>query len=110
MDIRDVMTELLEYEGYKISSAENGRAGLDFLIATQTLPNLILLDLMMPIMDGYAFRKAQLEDSRLSKVPLIILSASGDLETKRTQLSANDFIRKPVEIAHVLKSIAKWSA
>lgn len=61
--IRELLVELLESEGYVVSSAVNGLEGIKYLQSQQT-PDLILIDLMMPVMDGYSFRSEQLKNSK----------------------------------------------
>ncbi len=73
--LRDALTEILEERGYQVDSAGNGRQALDTLGATPT-PSAILLDLAMPVMDGWAFRAAQQRDPRLARIPTIVLSAT----------------------------------
>ena len=75
-DVRRALTELLEDEGYAVAGAANGRAALD-MIRGGVRPALILLDLMMPGMNGWDFRNAQLRDPELSAVPVVIVTASG---------------------------------
>ena len=71
--IRECIAEVLEMEGYSVSQARDGREGLR--VAREQPPNLILLDLMMPNMDGWQFRAAQKEDAALADIPVIVLSA-----------------------------------
>lgn len=73
-DIRRELAELLGEEGFTVTLAENGAEGWDQLQAAQ--PELILLDMMMPIMNGWEFRKKQLQDPVLSLIPVIIMSGS----------------------------------
>ena len=71
--IRECIAEVLEMEGYSVSQARDGREGLR--VARAQPPNLILLDLMMPNMDGWQFRAAQKDDAALADIPVIVLSA-----------------------------------
>jgi CheY-like chemotaxis protein len=74
-DIRECMADALEMEGYAVSSASHGREALEKLHGGLR-PDLILLDLLMPIMSGWEFRQAQLADPLLSGIPVVIVSAS----------------------------------
>jgi CheY-like chemotaxis protein len=108
--IREALTELLEGEGYRIAIAQNGQIGIDFLKMTEELPSLILLDLMMPVKDGFTFREEQLNDSRIQKVPVLIMSADPNLFIKKDRLKANAYMKKPLELSEMLRSIAELTA
>jgi len=71
---REAMSTLLEAEGYQVASAANGREALGQLRGT-ILPDLILLDLVMPVMDGLEFCRQQRSDDRLAEIPVLIVSA-----------------------------------
>ena len=86
-DVREALVQLLEFEGYRVTSATNGRDAIDQLRAGAA-PNLILLDLMMPVMDGPQFRAAQLGDPGLAAIPVIVLSAHSAGREKAAQLGA----------------------
>ena len=73
--IRDMLTMLLEDDDYSVTSATNGQQALNHLHQRERLPQLILLDLAMPIMDGWQFRAAQHADPRLAAIPVVVLSA-----------------------------------
>src|SRR5208283_5094195 len=76
-DLADALAEILIMEGYRIVYASDGMAALA-LLAEDELPDLILLDLMMPKMSGWEFREAQLRDERLAHIPVVVLSATGE--------------------------------
>src|ERR1044071_1184503 len=67
--IREVLTDVLESEGYQVLNAANGREAIQ-LLRSSTLPCLILLDLMMPVMNGWQFRDEQRQDPLLAPVPV----------------------------------------
>ena len=73
-DIREALVFLLESEGYEVAAAENGKAALDLLSQGRN-PELILVDLFMPVMDGLTFRKKQLGRPEIAKIPVILMSA-----------------------------------
>src|SRR5438128_8871587 len=73
-DLRDMMAQLLTIEGFSATTVANGREALDYLTRGDR-PDVILLDLMMPVMDGWEFRRTQLADPALADVPVIVLSA-----------------------------------
>ena len=103
--IREALTELLQGEGYQIAIAQNGQIGIDFLKSAKELPSLILLDLMMPVKDGFTFREEQLSDDRLNKVPVLVMSADPSMLIKKDRLKANVYMRKPLELSDMLRSI-----
>src|SRR5947207_15447872 len=78
-DIREALTQILEDEGFQVRCASNGREALE--VATSgPAPRLILLDLMMPVMNGWQFRAEQLKDPRLAEVPVLVISADPHLQ------------------------------
>jgi CheY-like chemotaxis protein len=101
-DIRDSLREVLEDEGYEVSCVGNGREALDHLRAASPRPCVILLDLMMPVMDGRTFRAEQHHCGVAVDVPLVILSAARDASEQAEQLGAATVIHKPFEITTVL--------
>jgi CheY-like chemotaxis protein len=104
--IRETLTELLEEEGFIVACAGNGEQGLAWLRANEH-PNLILLDLMMPVKDGFEFRTDQMQDPSLKSIPVVIMSADAHVEQKAGRLGGVGFIRKPPDIDEVLGTIAK---
>lgn len=82
-DVLDVIALTLEDHGYSVLVAANGRQALDKLRAAEHRPALILLDLMMPVMDGRQFREAQRRDPALADVPVVLLSADVDIARSR---------------------------
>lgn len=103
-DIRDVLAEILAEEGYQVLVAEDGADGLRRL-AEGPQPDLILLDLMMPRMDGYQFREEQRKNPAWSAIPLVLLTAGVETSDKITALGALDVVRKPVKIDFLLELI-----
>jgi CheY-like chemotaxis protein len=104
-DIREAITELLEGEGYTIWTAGDGDKALAVL--AKQLPDLILLDLMMPNKDGFEFRREQMSDPRIAGIPVVIMTADSNIENKKANMLANDFIKKPLEIDAALATISK---
>src|SRR3984885_5055406 len=71
----EALSDILEYEGYTVERAQNGLQALEHLQQSRPLPNLIILDLLMPVMDGWEFRTRQKEDPELAKVPVLVVTA-----------------------------------
>ena len=93
---REVLSLLLSGEGFRVATAGDGAAALRQLRQGER-PALILLDLMMPIMDGWQFRREQLRDPRLADIPVIVCSAAGRVNPQATDLHALAYLDKPVD-------------
>lgn len=103
-DIRDSLQQVLELEGYQVSSAANGKEGLEAL-ASSAKPCLILLDLMMPVMNGWEFLAVQHGDSRLAAIPVIVVSAAGD---RARSTEANGYLKKPIDLKLLLEMVHRY--
>lgn len=98
-DLREMMAQLLTLEGYRAETVANGRDALEYLHRGDP-PDLILLDLMMPIMDGWEFRRRQREDPALANVPVVVLSALD--QTRAADLGGTAFLKKPLDFDRLL--------
>ncbi|MDB4974947.1 MAG: chemotaxis protein CheY [Myxococcaceae bacterium] len=107
VDIRESMTELLQSQGYETLSAVNGRDALAQLRLAEHPPTAIVLDMMMPTMDGLSFRWEQLADPKLADIPVIILSASGYAHASAVELCTAGCIQKPCKPAELLRMLAR---
>lgn len=106
--IRDMLTECLADEGYSTAAACDGRQALDLLAASAALPELILLDLAMPVMSGWEFMDVQQRDPRLAAIPLVVLSADSSV-ARRADLGAGvRVVPKPVDIGALLDTVAGY--
>jgi CheY-like chemotaxis protein len=103
-DIREALTQILELEGYVVREAVNGREALDISAAGPT-PDLILLDLMMPVMDGWQFRAEQLKNPGLSKVPVVVISADAGVHEKVATFGAASVLPKPISLDKLLGAV-----
>jgi CheY-like chemotaxis protein len=103
-DIRETLSELLQAEGYGCATASNGRDALEYL-SSQPFPALILLDLMMPVMDGFEFRAAQLEADALRDLPVLVISAGGRAAQAAKALRAADYLDKPMDIGDLFRKV-----
>jgi CheY-like chemotaxis protein len=104
-DIRETLAGLLEDEGYQVVSFPHGKVALDALQGGLA-PRVILLDLMMPVMDGAEFRRAQLADPTLAAIPVILITAAGLEPIRRGDYS--EVLRKPLKIDRVLQVVAEY--
>jgi two-component system chemotaxis response regulator CheY len=106
-DLRSALTELLEEEGYAVEGAADGRDALAKLRGGLR-PALILLDLMMPGMNGWDFRKAQLDDPELRALSVVVVTASGsDPATIRAQLGPVELLAKPIHPKDLLDVVGR---
>jgi CheY-like chemotaxis protein len=104
-DLREMMAQLLTLEGFQSATVANGKEALRYLSSSDT-PDVILLDLMMPVMDGWEFRRVQQADPRLSSVPTIVLSA---LEQNRAaDLRPAAFLKKPLDFDRLLQLVREY--
>ncbi|HET8732720.1 MAG TPA: response regulator [Anaeromyxobacteraceae bacterium] len=104
-DLRETLGELLVDEGYDARLFENGRAALDFLRRADDDPQLILLDLMMPEMNGWQFREEQLKDDRLRDIPVVVMTASRALEEE--SLTAREILYKPIGLGELISAVER---
>lgn len=105
-DIRDSLIETLEDHGYAALGAGNGAEAIDVLRAHPVPPCLILLDLMMPVMDGRGFREEQLKHPEWADIPVIVVSAYGDVEAQAGAL-ALDYMCKPLATRPLIAAIER---
>jgi CheY-like chemotaxis protein len=103
LDIRETLAQILEFEGFDVTCASNGREAIDRLKTVR--PGLILLDLMMPVMNGYEFRQAQKAHPEIADIPVIILSADGNVQQKAEAAGVQAYLKKPIELDVLLSTI-----
>ncbi|NPC75502.1 response regulator [Corallococcus sp. AB004] len=103
-DLREVVAELLEMEDYTVLQAANGQAALDVLAANNDQPCLVLLDLMMPVMDGHEFLHRLREDARYRELPVLMLTAHFSAKAPPGTVG---LLRKPVDIPELLAMVAR---
>jgi CheY-like chemotaxis protein len=104
---REMLRAILQAEGYRIEGVANGREALARLRG-EAAPDLILLDLLMPVMTGWEFCAAVAEDPRLASIPVVILSAIGPEEVEREPpLHPAARLRKPFTVEELLAVVAR---
>jgi CheY-like chemotaxis protein len=106
-DIRDSLSDVLTEEGYLVATACNGLEGLEKL-KTDCTPSVILLDLMMPVMDGWQFRAKQLSEPELAQLPVIILSAVAEIRRHAAEMKAAGFLVKPFMLDRLLSAVQRY--
>lgn len=104
LDIRSILSQLLVFEGYDVEDASDGAEALAML-RRDPLPALILLDLMMPIMDGWQLRAELQRDPALSSVPVVIVSADVRAEQEASRLRVAGLLKKPLQIEPLLELV-----
>lgn len=105
-DTREMLGRFLELEGYDVDTAENGQSALATLRSGSNAC-VILLDLMMPVMDGWQFRHAQQQDPKLSGIPVVVVTAAGSREGI-PKIEADAWVPKPVDLDVLLTAIAPF--
>jgi CheY-like chemotaxis protein len=107
-DVRNAILEVLEDNGYRVVGAANGKDALDAIRTTSLKPALVLLDLMMPVMDGPTFRAAQRDDPTLESIPVVVLTAHPRGEETAANLYAAGFLRKPISLEKLLATVGRF--
>jgi two-component system, chemotaxis family, chemotaxis protein CheY len=100
--IRDLLAEFLALEGFEVAQAVNGLDALEQLQQMQTLPDLVLLDVMMPVMDGLSFFELIKSSPRFNRLKLIMMSANPQLVSKSVREQVEHFLVKPINLSVLL--------
>jgi len=106
--VRLLLATVLEMDGAQVLTAANGREGLR--LASAHLPSLIVLDLMMPVMDGEGFRRAQLADQEISAIPVVVISAHHDAAAIAGRIGAAGYLTKPLDLDTLAHYLAERSS
>ncbi|HXJ19138.1 MAG TPA: response regulator [Polyangia bacterium] len=108
-DERDALATLLEDADYQVLRARNGAEALRMLEATPDACDIILLDLMMPVMNGWDFRRVQKRRATLADIPVVLMSAGAQIAFAVEDLDAAGYLTKPVEVADLLEQVERHS-
>jgi CheY-like chemotaxis protein len=106
VDIRDAICLILEHSGYRAVGAANGEEALGLLRASGRI-DLILLDMMMPVMDGWGFRSSQPDGPAFVQIPVIVLTGDGRASAKAEAIGAAGYLRKPLDLDDLLALVAR---
>jgi CheY-like chemotaxis protein len=110
-DTREALEELLQNAGYDVLTAPNGVVALSLLRGArergETPCSAVILDLMMPVMNGWDFRARQRADPALASIPVLLMSAGGHLAAVSDELSAAGHVTKPVDVGDLLAKVAR---
>ena len=102
-----MMAQLLTLEGFHAATVANGREALQYLGGSEK-PEVILLDLMMPVMDGWEFRAAQLDDAELASIPVVVFSAHHAARQAAGTLGAVTALAKPLDVDELLRVVGTY--
>ena len=102
--IRELVMQVLTFEGFMAVGAGDGREALRRLKEGHVRPEVILLDLMMPVMDGWHFRAEQLKDPALAQIPVVVMSAVAD------EMPAEGHVSKPFGVDALLDAVSRAGA
>lgn len=103
--IRDVVADILEMSDYRVKTATNGAEALDFI--RDEPPSAVLLDLMMPVMDGWEFLRRCRDQERCAQVPVVVMSAARDIARAASELGAQAYLSKPFDMDAVLAIVER---
>jgi CheY-like chemotaxis protein len=103
-DTREMLGRFLELEGFEVHTAANGQLALEALRRDHE-PCVIILDLMMPVMNGWQFREEQTRDPRFSRIPVVVVTAAGPRDDIPA-ITADGWLSKPVDFDRLLETIA----
>jgi CheY-like chemotaxis protein len=108
-DIQSLLGGLLESQGYMVDYASDGTHALKLLRTGAGVPSLILLDLMMPGMDGYEFRRQQELHPATALIPVVVMTADSDIESKALKIGAKGYLKKPfLDLDTILKTVGRF--
>jgi CheY-like chemotaxis protein len=106
-DVQVLLTELLRGEGYEVATASDGAEALDYLRAAPRLPCLILLDLVMPNVDGWQFIEERSHEPRFSRIPVVLISGQVAARETARALGLANCIEKPIGVVPVREMLAR---
>ena len=106
--IGESLTEILTDHDYRPITAANGREAIEHLKTAAQKPCVILLDIMMPVMDGWEFRALQQEDPDLRAIPVIVLTAHANLDETATGMRAQGCLKKPATVGALLSAVERF--
>jgi CheY-like chemotaxis protein len=107
-ELRSLISELLAEEGYTVAQATNGREALAYLRAASALPCVIILDLMMPLMDGWDFLRARQGNPVIWAIPTVVISAFRALAEAAAPLGVQQALPKPIDLDHLLATVQRY--
>lgn len=108
LDVRESLREALEDEGYLVAAVAHGKEALDYLRKASSLPRLILLDVMMPVMDGFEFRRQQVSEQEWCSIPVVVVTANGNAAETCATMRAAGYLQKPLSVETLLATAERY--
>ena len=108
--IREMLQDVLSSEGHEVITARDGRAALDTLRDGGRRPCMILLDLMMPHMNGWDFAEALRADEQLHSIPFVVIAANPRFAADALQLGASRWLGKPLQLDDLIETVDELCA
>ena len=108
-DIREILAVTLEDEGFAVVTATNGLEALRIIRDLPKPPSVILLDLMMPVLDGYGFLAERRKDAALASIPVAVITASHGVDRRQVDTDT-PIIAKPVDLPHLVSVLDQLGA
>lgn len=106
-DIRETMVDALADAGYEVLAAEDGLDALDVLRSEPAAPGVILLDLMMPRMNGVQFQEEIARSDAWAQIPIVVISADSQGRARATEMGAKAYLRKPMRLNELYDTVAR---
>ena len=106
-DILVTIKDVLEFSEYVVELASNGRLALQILKEAKTLPDLIILDYMMPELNGEEFRVEQLKDKKIASIPILLMTAHYHGSSLCAKTGALSYVKKPLDMDCFLEAVDK---
>ena len=107
LDINEAIQSILKDENFKVNAVFNGKEALEYLKNSPLNPSLILIDYMMPCMNGLQFREAQLQDPKIADIPTVMLSATNNFEDIN-KLKFQEYLPKPIDLDSLINIVRKF--
>jgi two-component system, chemotaxis family, chemotaxis protein CheY len=108
-DLATAIAEGLAAYGHRVAVARDGREALE-LLRLGVCPDVILLDLTMPHMDGLEFRAEQSRDARIADIPVVVMTAMESMALRAAASGLQNFLIKPLDLDHMIQAVGRWTA
>lgn len=107
-DNQELLKIILLSNGYTVHCASNGHEALQMLLEFSSLPDLILLDAQMPVMDGYEFRSLQIKTERIKNIPVVVMTGDSDACVGKDMSAPCGVLVKPLRLNSVIETISLY--